>query len=359
MADSIDTIDLAALSRYDDIIDVRSPGEFAEDHMPGAINLPVLDNGQRAEIGTIYVQQSRLEAKRRGAAYVARNIADHLETVLADRPANYQPLIYCWRGGQRSNAMATVLRQVGWRAVLVTGGYRTWRRHVSQTLYDRDPNAPEPGLKVVLLDGNTGSAKTEILGRMASRGVQVLDLEGLAAHRGSVFGAMNDGLQPSQKMFESRLLCAMADLDPSRPVLVEAESSKIGDRMVPPALWRAMQVAPRILLHVAAEDRARYLVRAYSDISADPAALALALDRLPPLYGRKAFADWKQMAQSHQFEHLALALIETHYDPAYARSSRQDLRPCLGHIDLGGLDNAGREAAADQIAALMGGFDGA
>lgn len=348
MADTLDQIDLAALTAFDDIIDVRSPGEFAEDHMPGAINLPVLSNAERVEIGTLYVQKSRFLARRIGAAYVARNIAHHLETTLADRPGGYQPLVYCWRGGQRSNAMATILRQVGWRAVLVTGGYKTWRRFVSESLYDA-----EPSLKVILLDGNTGSAKTEILGRMASRGVQVLDLEGLAAHRGSVFGAMSREGQPSQKMFEGRLLQAMATLDPSRPVLIEAESSKIGDRMVPPILWKAMQTAPRIVIEASPADRVGYLVRAYRDISEDETALYEAIDRLPPLYGRQRLADWKQMVADQAFDSLAEALMEVHYDPAYGRSSRQDTRPCLGTITPPNLEDAGQEAAADQIAALI------
>lgn len=348
MADTLDHIDLAALTAFDDIIDVRSPGEFAEDHMPGAINLPVLSNAERVEIGTLYVQKSRFLARRIGAAYVARNIAHHLETTLADRAGGYQPLIYCWRGGQRSNAMATVLRQVGWRAVLVTGGYKTWRRFVSESLYDA-----EPSLRVILLDGNTGSAKTEILGRMAPRGVQVLDLEGLAAHRGSVFGAMSRDGQPSQKMFEGRLLQAMATLDPSRPVLIEAESSKIGDRMVPPILWKAMQTAPRIVIEASPADRVRYLVRAYRDISEDETALVEAIDRLPPLYGRQRLADWKKMVADQAFDSLAEALMEVHYDPAYGRSSRQDTRHCLGTITPTNLDDEGQEAAADQIAALI------
>ncbi|MBI1406247.1 MAG: tRNA 2-selenouridine(34) synthase MnmH [Caulobacter sp.] len=348
MAGALDKVDLDILRGFDDVIDVRSPGEFAEDHMPGAINLPVLDDAERAEIGTIYVQDSRFRAKRIGAAYVARNIARHLETALADRGGGYAPLVYCWRGGQRSNAMATVLRQVGWRATVVEGGYRTWRRHVTAALYDA-----EPRLKVILLDGNTGSAKTEILGRMPARGVQVLDLEGLAGHRGSVFGGLAGAAQPSQKMFESRLLQAMAQVDPARPVLVEAESSKIGDRMVPPVLWRAMQTAPRIALQARVPDRVGYLVSAYRDITEDQDLLETALERLPPLYGRKRLAAWRQMARDGDFETLAGELIEIHYDPAYARSNRRDQRPGLGTVEAPALDEAGQEAAADQIAALI------
>lgn len=218
-----EAVDRASLAKFDAIIDVRSPGEFAEDHVPGAENLPVLDDAERAQVGTIYVQESRFLARRIGAAHVARNIARHLETALADRPASFRPLIYCWRGGQRSNAMATILSQVGWPVSLLVGGYKTYRRVVQARLYDG-----EAALRFVLLDGHTGSAKTEILGRLAARGAKVLDLEGLAEHRGSLFGALAGRSQPSQKLFESRLIQALDRLDPGLPIIVEAESSKIG-----------------------------------------------------------------------------------------------------------------------------------
>jgi tRNA 2-selenouridine synthase len=341
--------DGATLARFDAIIDVRSPGEFAEDHVPGAENLPVLDDAQRAEVGTIYVQQSRLLARRIGAAHVARNIAGHLEGALADRPKDFKPLIYCWRGGQRSHAMATVLWQVGWPVTVLDGGYKTYRAHVRERLYD---GTPPP--RLILLDGDTGTAKTEILGRLAARGVQTLDLEGLAAHRGSLFGAVPGRPQPSQKMFESRLLSALEDLDPARPIVVEAESSKVGDRMVPPLLWQAMTTARRIVLSAPREERARYVVRAYRDVIAERAALEAAFARLPVHPGRERLADWRGLADAGRFAALAEALMELHYDPAYARSSRKDLRPRLGEIELPGLDDAAQEAAAGEIVRLIG-----
>ncbi len=342
-----EAVDAASLARFDAVIDVRSPGEFAEDHLPGAENLPVLDNAERAEVGTIYVQESRFLARRIGAAHVARNIARHLENALADRPASFQPLIYCWRGGQRSNAMATILSQVGWPVWLLTGGYKTYRRAVSTRLYDEAPD-----LNLILLDGHTGTAKTEILARLAGQGVQTLDLEGLAAHRGSLFGALAGQPQPSQKLFESRLATALDKLDTSRPILVEAESSKIGERMTPPALWKAMQTAPRIEIQAPRDARARYLVEAYRDVIEDRSELAAAFSRLPAYPGQKRLENWRSLADAGEFEELAAALMEHHYDPAYDRSARKDERPRLGVIELPSLDAAGQDAAAAEIRRL-------
>ncbi|MGZ6013818.1 MAG: tRNA 2-selenouridine(34) synthase MnmH [Caulobacteraceae bacterium] len=343
------TADPESLAAYDMIIDVRSPAEFAEDHAPGAVNLPVLTNEERAAVGTIYVQQSRFLARRLGAAHIARNVAHHLETALADKPGGWRPLVYCWRGGQRSNAMATILSQVGWRTAVLAGGYKTWRAHVSARLYGE-----ALPLKVVLLGGDTGSGKTEVLGLLAARGVQILDLEGLAAHRGSLLGALKDRPQPSQKMFESRLLGEIDRLDAARPVVVEAESSKVGERMIPPGLWQAMAAAPRIDIAAPAPERARYLVRAYRDIVEDRAALDEALRRLPTPPSRKRLEAWHALADSGDFEALALALMELHYDPAYRRSSRRDTRPRLAILETPSLDPAGLSALADEIVRILG-----
>ena len=344
------TADIASLAAFDAVIDVRSPGEFALDHAPGAINLPVLSDAERAEVGTIYVQEDRFKARRVGAAYVAANVGHHLQTALSDRPGGFRPLIYCWRGGMRSNAMATILAQVGWRTTVLAGGYMTWRRHVTARLYDG-----ELPFRLVLLDGYTGSGKTEVLQRLAALGQQVIDLEGLAAHRGSLLGGFAGAPQPSQKMFESRLLSVLDGLDPGRPVVVEAESSKVGERMVPPAFWAAMAEAPRIELAAAPEARARYLVRAYRDITLDRPALDEALRRLPTPPGRKRLAAWGELADAGAFEALALALMELHYDPAYRRSSRKDARRSLGVVDAGGLDPGDLDAVAVEIVRRVSG----
>ena len=340
-----------SLAHFDAIIDVRSPAEFAEDHVPGAVSLPVLSNAERAQVGTIYVQESRFRARRIGAALIARNVAHHLETALADKGGEFRPLIYCWRGGQRSGAMATILAQIGWRTAVLAGGYKTYRRRVQSRLYDETPP-----LRLVLIEGRTGAGKTEVLGRLAALGVQTLDLEGLAEHRGSVFGGVAGREQPSQKLFESRLLAALEGLDLALPIVVEAEASKVGDRMVPPALWKAMVAAPRITLAAPPAERARYLAQHYADVVADRAVFEASLARLPIPPGRKALAAWAALADAGELEALAAELIAAHYDPAYDRADRKDERPRLAAIEMLGLGAAEQEAAAAEIARVVAGL---
>lgn len=333
---------------FDTVIDVRSPSEFAEDHIPGAINLPVLSDAERARVGTIYVQDAPFKARKIGGALVARNIAAHLEGPLAEKDGAWQPLVYCWRGGQRSGAFGLWLAEVGWRVRVLKGGYQAYRRAVVAQLYEAE--LPH---RVVLLDGDTGTAKTEILELVAARGGQVVDLEGLANHRGSVLGVRPGG-QPAQKMFESRLAAALAALDPARPVLVEAESSKVGDLLVPPSLWKAMRAAPRIQLRASVEARARYLCDAYADLFADRALFAERLGLLVRLQGRAVVEGWQAQARAGDFLPLVRDLIERHYDGRYLRSREGAPAPALTlEIDL---DGQGLERAADRILGWLEGF---
>ncbi len=327
---------------FDQVIDVRSPAEYAEDHIPGAINLPVLSNAERARVGTIYVQESAFKARKIGAALVARNAARHLEDSLIDRDGGWRPLVYCWRGGQRSGSFATILAQVGWRAEVISGGYRTYRRLVKEALYDTPFTAP-----VVLLDGNTGSAKTDILLRLPALGMQVIDLEGLANHRGSLFGARAGG-QPSQKAFEGALAEIMRTIDPSRPVVIEAESSKVGERMVPPGLWRAMKNAPRLEIVASLAARAHYLVTAYADVIEDRSRLQDTLDKLRRFQSAETIEVWQSLADSGQMEALAAQLMSRHYDARYAKArSRTD---DITQIPVDDLSKATLDRVASEIA---------
>ncbi|WP_295511583.1 tRNA 2-selenouridine(34) synthase MnmH [Sulfitobacter sp.] len=305
--------DIAACGA-DTIIDVRSPDEFAEDHIPGAINLPVLSNAERAKVGTIYKQDSSFMARKIGAALVAQNAAVHLMGPLADKPGGWQPMVYCWRGGQRSGSFATILEQIGWRVQLLKGGYRSYRRLVAQTVYD----TPLPH-KLTLIEGGTGTAKTRLLEHLALAGEQVIDLEGFANHRGSLFGARGDG-QPSQKMFETRLAAQLAKMDPTRMTWVEAESSKIGARVVPSGLWHAMRDAPRIEVQAPLAARARFLATAYADLTEDSARLHGRIDMLRPYHASDVIAAWHSLADEGAWEELATGLVSAHYDPRYAKS---------------------------------------
>jgi len=333
--------------RFDTVIDVRSPAEFADDHLPGAINLPVLSNDERAKVGTIYVQQSRFLARKIGAALVFRNAAAHVETQLMDKPGGWRPLVYCWRGGQRSGSFAWMLGQIGWRAEVIDGGYRSYRRLVKKALYD----TPLPH-HLVALDGYTGTAKTAILQVLRGRGVQVLDLEGLAGHRGSLLGGLA-APQPGQKAFESALAAALVGLDPARVVLIEAESSKIGARIIPPCLWTAMRHAPRIEITAPIDARTSYLVRAYDDILSDTETLRARLDPLRHFRGHAVVDAWFAMIGAGNKPGLTRALMMQHYDPAYDKSRHAHPFESLAKVNADTLDDTGLAQAASQIEAAL------
>ncbi|WP_170605055.1 tRNA 2-selenouridine(34) synthase MnmH [Ruegeria arenilitoris] len=332
---------------FDAVIDVRSPAEFAEDHLPEAINLPVLDNEERAAVGTIYVQQNPFLARKVGAAMVFRNAAAHIENSLSHHEGGWKPLVYCWRGGQRSGSFSWMLQQIGWRAEVIEGGYRSYRRLVNKYLY-QDPLP----LRIVALDGNTGTAKTELLQLLQTLGIQVLDLEGLANHRGSLLGERPGG-QPTQKAFESALAKKLCEMDKNRPVVVEAESSKIGNLLLPPSFWTALCNAPRILVSAPIELRTTYLVKTYDDILSDHERLR---DRLSPLRfhrGHSVVDSWLAMIESNDKHALTLALMEQHYDLAYAKSRRCQRAEIIAKIELATLDNNGLATAASRVQEVL------
>jgi tRNA 2-selenouridine synthase len=305
---------LPTLDRFDTIIDARSESEFALDHIPGAINCPVLNDEERILVGTTYKQVNAFEAKKIGAPLVARNIARHVETLFADKPRDWKPLVYCWRGGNRSGSMAHILAKVGWPVIQLDGGYKAFRAHVAAAL-DEPPVLP---LRVVC--GTTGSGKTRLLETLESIGAQVLDLEGLAAHRGSVLGHLPDAPQPSQKMFETRIWARLRGFDPGRPVFVESESKKVGNLRVPDAVMARMRASPCISLQLAREKRVDLLMEDYRHFAADPALLNAQLEHLVQLHGRAKIDAWRALADSGRMPEVVEQLLVEHYDPAYLRS---------------------------------------
>jgi tRNA 2-selenouridine synthase len=332
-------IEFDALHHFDTVIDVRSPAEFAQDHLPGAINCPVLDDEERRVVGTMYKQQGAFEAKRLGAALVSANIARHLQTRFQDRPPGWKPLVYCWRGGMRSGSLVTVMRMVGWNAQQLNGGYKRWRAHVVQQL---DALCPQLPLRV--LCGPTGSGKTRLLHRLREAGAQVLDLEALACHKGSALGALPGRAQPSQKAFETALCLALETLDLTRAVYTEAESRLIGRLRLPAALVERLRDSPCIELHAPLEARIDWLLQDYPHLSqptegatqATPA-LSPLLDKLRPQRGHDTVNRWQALAREaspQALRTLVGELLTQHYDPHYARSQRSHFRQWEGRQPL-------------------------
>ncbi len=306
---------LARLATFDAVIDARSPAEHALDHLPGALNWPVLDDEERRVVGTEYTQLSAFEARKRGAVMAARNIARHLEREGPALALGWKPLVYCWRGGQRSGSLALVLAQVGFEVHVLEGGYRAFRRRV---LADQEDAGA--GLDFRVLCGRTGTGKSRLLQALARRGAQVLDLEDLAEHRGSVLGAVPDRPQPSQKAFETRLWQALRGFEPGRPVFVESESRTIGRLRLPEALLQRMRGAPCLRLEMGLAARVRLLREDYAHFVADTAALCARLDSLREARGHEVVNGWQELAQAGRTDELVAALLETHYDPVYLRS---------------------------------------
>ena len=335
--------------RFDTLIDARSPGEYAIDHIPGAINCPVLDDEERRIVGTLYKQQGAFEARRVGGAMVAANLARHLKERFADQPAGWKPLVYCWRGGLRSGSMVTWLRLVGWDAQQLAGGYKSWRRHVITQLALLCPQ-----LDLRVLCGATVSAKTRVLQAMALQGRQVLDLEGFAAHKGSLLGALPGTPQPSQIAFETRIAELLERIDPAQPLYVEGESRRIGRLDVPLPLVAHMRASRCIEIEATPEARLAYLLRDYAYLGDDPEALSRQLGLLKELHGKAVIGRWQQWAAAGELPALFAELTALHYDPAYKRSQASHFERWAERqtVTADDLSDAAIDALARRVAAL-------
>lgn len=306
---------LPRLTDFSRIIDARSEDEYALDHLPGAVNWPTLRNEERRIVGTAFKQISAFEARKRGAAMAARNIAAHIEREVLQLPTDWQPLLYCWRGGQRSGALALILEQIGFRVTLVEGGYKAFRQAVVEDIPRR---VGMLALRVVC--GTTGSGKTRLLHALAAEGAQALDLEDLACHRSSVLGALPGQTQPSQKRFETLVWERLAGFDSSRPVFVECESRKVGNLAVPEALIQAMRAAPCLRLQLADGERIALLLEDYAALLNDPTYLCQRLDVLRATRGNATVEAWHDHVRSGRFDALVSDLLRQHYDPGYLAS---------------------------------------
>ena len=310
---------IARLGEFSTIIDARSESEFAEDRLPGAVNWPSLNDAQRKLVGTEYKQVSPFAAQKHGAALVARNIADHIEREVIDKGRDWKPLVYCWRGGKRSASLAGVLGQIGFRVHLLEGGYREYRRAVLQAL---DELPTRFSYRVVC--GSTGSGKSRLLQVLRAHGAQVLDLEALANHRGSVLGLVPGSPQPSQKQFDSRVWDALRRFDPKRPVYIESESKKVGDLHVPPVLIERMRASTCIRLDLPLPARVELLIEDYDFFVTDTEAFCERLGALRALRGNETVNGWQEAARSGHTTQVVRDLLVNHYDPIYAQSMKRN-----------------------------------
>lgn len=307
-------------SEFSEIIDVRSPSEFAEDHIPGAINLPVLSDAERHEVGLLNTTNA-FESRRLGATLVTKNIHRHLSETLADRPRDYAPLLYCWRGNMRSNSMAIIMRAIGWRARVLEGGYKAWRKWLMSDLIAQiSPAKPE----LIVLAGLTGCGKTKLLHTLKEQGSQVLDLEGHANHKGSILGNPATGNQPSQKFFDTSLWHDFSNYDPSQPVFTEAESNRIGKIQLPGTLWKRLSEARVVQVHLPLSERAKFLADDYPHFVEDPQHLKDTLNGLRRLRGHGQVDQWHAQIDVRDWTTFLESILLHHYDLVYRKPGSED-----------------------------------
>jgi len=307
------------LTDFDTIIDARSEDEFALDHLPLSVNWPTLNNQERQSIGTLYKQVNPFEARKRGAVIAARNIAAHIERELIHQPKDWKPLAYCWRGGQRSGALALILSQIGFRVTLLEGGYKAFRAAMVQ-----DIGRIVPSLRFQVICGPTGSGKTRLLQALATQGAQVMDLEALANHRSSVLGAIPGLPQPSQKRFDMLIWDCLRHFDAGKVVYVESESKKVGNVTLPITLVNAMRQSPCLNLQLPDTERVALLMEDYDYLLKDVAYFCDRLAALSVLRGHTVIERWQTQARSGDFAAVVQNLLSSHYDPAYLQSMKRN-----------------------------------
>ena len=325
-------------AQFDTVIDARSESEHALDHLPGALNWPTLSDSERQAIGTMYKQVNAFEAKKRGAAIAARNIAAHIEAHVLDKPRDWTPLAYCWRGGKRSGALSLILDQVGFRVSLIEGGYKAFR---AEMLLDMERLAAQMQFKVIC--GTTGSGKTRLLQALAAAGAQVLDLEALAQHRSSVLGAIPGQPQPSQKRFDTLVWDALRGFDDGRPVFVESESKKVGNVAIHAGLLEAMRASACVFIELPLAERVALLLEDYAFFLRNPAYFCQRLDALVAQRGKVTVEAWKEAVSQGDFASVVRSLLTEHYDPVYLQSIERNF---VRYAEAQRLDIADRGAVA-------------
>lgn len=331
-------------STYDAIIDARTPREFAEDHIPGAINLPVVDNDEYAHTGTMHRSDTHT-AYIYGVAASLNRLSHYTATVLPTFPRGSRILVYCFRGGKRSKLWYDTLTSVGsFKAEKLEGGWKAYRAWVIEQLGDLPKR-----LRFVVLCGSTGVGKTRLLSRLAQRGAQVLDLEAMASHRGSVIGYLPSTPQPTQKWFDSMLRQKLQGFDATQPIFVESESRKIGRIQLPESLFLQIRQSPCIGIEASMPERVRVWMEDYGHFRSDPDGFVARLDRLRRIAGHAEVNAWIDLVRDGQFAECFERLMVNHYDPLYLRSMRHWQERMLASVTLQSTDDVGLDDACERL----------
>ncbi len=299
----------------DEIIDVRTKAEYEEDHIPCAINLPVLLQKERDIVGKIYKKENGFNAKKLGASFISKNISKIIKKKFYNKPGSWKPLIYCWRGGQRSKSIAIVLSEIGWQVRVLKGGYKTYRASINNELNKITKNS-----KFMVLKGPTGCAKTKILKKLNSIGVSSIDLEGIALHKGSLLGNIPKFNQPSQKLFESRLYFQLKSIKNRKLIFIESESSKIGNLYLPQILLNKIKNSPAIEISADLNARIMYLINDYKNYLVQDNSFIKLFKYADSKIGKQKVDKWRNYYKKKDWYNLAYYLITEYYDPLYAHN---------------------------------------
>jgi len=306
------------------LVDVRSEGEFEAGHIRGAINIPLLNNEERILVGTDYKQKGQLEAIRTGFRLVGPRLNQVIDKTLAIAPTK-SILVHCWRGGMRSSNFGDFVNMAGIETHILTGGYKAYRHKALETL------ALPFRFKVV--GGCTGSGKTDILHALANAGEQVLDLEGLAHHKGSVFGGLMMPAQPTTEQFQNNLFEEILMLDVSKPIWIEDESVAIGHVFLPESIWRTLNTSPIIEIDVARDIRVGRLVKEYGH--ADRPSFLKAMEKITKRLGGQHFAAAKEKLEKDDMASV-IDILLTYYDKAYLNGLERKKQRIVSRISWDG-----------------------
>lgn len=313
-------IPIEEFENYADIIDTRTPAEFARDHLPNAVSFPVLGNAEHAAVGALGCHSTHA-ARRYGARLIAANISKFLaQPFFTSRPRGWSPLLYCARGGQRSGSAAEVMRRIGWMPQQLQGGYKSYRRYVLQQL---------PLLmsqhSFCVLAGKTGVGKTQLLAALAARGAPTIDLEALAEHRGSVFGNNGSGgVQPSQRRFETLLWLALKSLPAATPIFIESESRMIGRLRIPESLITKMHAGQCFYIDAPLAERVAFIQKKYHAFCENELLFNQTIESLRTFAGKEKIQQWQRDYQQQAWASLLADLLSDYYDKRYEKALQKN-----------------------------------